>query len=380
MKSKICIAITIIALIPFPIVSGAETKSDPDSECQSPGYYSFSWPINHDCDFKPRGGTSKGAHVELADQPRKEWKALQETGLSKFERDRKAILAMSGGYRVDFDFLETVGFSSDYQRDKPYQSWGTEYVYVVEDQPAFISLQHVMVMYFEQEDGSISEPMVMKHWRQDWTYEDQSMLEFSHNNQWQKRTLSKEASKGKWTQAVFQVDDSPRYESIGEWEHNASFSSWKSSKTRRPLPRREFSVRQDYNVLEGFNTHTVTRHGWVQVEENWKMVVDENGLPDSTQPYLSKEQGLARYQPTSNVDYGPGDEYMALAGQFWGDVRTEWKRVFAANQNIALNKSVDGQPLFMPLFGYGQEVMEQGSYDSKAGRAFAAQKIAEYLQ
>ena len=27
-------------------------------------------------------------------------------------------------------------------------------------------------MYFKQEDGSISDPVVMKHWRQDWKYED----------------------------------------------------------------------------------------------------------------------------------------------------------------------------------------------------------------
>ena len=244
----------------------------------------FSWPISDDCSKKPRGGSSKGADVSLATQLRKPWLALQQTGLSKQERDRRAILAMQGGYKVNFDFLETVGFSEGYLSDRPYQSWGTEYVYVIEDTPNFISLQHIMVMFFKQDDGSVSQPMVMKHWRQDWRFEDTSLLEYSHDNTWKNRPLSKNSVEGTWSQAVFQVDDSPRYESYGSWQHNSSFSTWISQTTRRPLPRREHSVRDDYHALEGFNRHTVTRHGWVQEEENWKLVLDDKGEPFSQDP------------------------------------------------------------------------------------------------
>ena len=223
------------------------------------------------------------------------WLHLQQPNIGKIERDRRAILAMQGGYKVTFDFLEVLGFSPDYEKGRPYQSWGTEYVYVLENQANYISLQHVLVMTIQQEDGSLSEPIVMKHWRQDWRYQDITLLEYQNDNKWITRTLDAGEVEGKWTQAVFQVDDSPRYEAIGEWQHNSSFSSWKSSKTRGPLPRREYSVRDDYNVLEGYNTHVVTRHGWRQVEENWKLKTDGSGWPDSALPYLAKEQGLARY-------------------------------------------------------------------------------------
>jgi hypothetical protein len=286
---------------------------------------------------------------------------------------------MSGGYRVDFDFLETIGFSDDYTRDRPYQSWGTEYVYVLENKPRFISLQHVLVMYFEQQDGTTSEPMIMKHWRQDWTYEGRSFLEFQYDNQWHTKSIPAEQSAGRWTQSVYQVDDSPRYAAIGEWQHNGSFSSWKSSKTRRPLPRREFSVRQDYDVLEGFNTHVITRNGWVQVEENWKLVVDDNGVPDSTLPYLSKEQGVARYQSVVGVDFSPGDQYMATAGRFWADVRDQWALLFKEKQQLTLKRRVDEQPLFMPLFEYAEQMTESKDYDSDAGRAFAREVIRKYV-
>ena len=67
---------------------------------------------------------------------------------------------MQGEYRIFFDFMETMGFVPDYVPKQPYQSWGTEFVVLVEDSKDFISLQHIMVMYFEQDD-------FVKHWRQD---------------------------------------------------------------------------------------------------------------------------------------------------------------------------------------------------------------------
>ena len=45
---------------------------------------------------------------------------------------------------------------------------------------------------------------------------------------------------------------------FGRWEHFGNVSTWLSSTTWRPLPRREFSVRKDYDVLVGTNRHTIT--------------------------------------------------------------------------------------------------------------------------
>lgn len=340
-------------------------ETNKSCEAQLNLQFTYSWPLEDGCENKPRGGTSQGTEVEFATEPRPEWLALQDSDLSKFEKDRRAILAMQGGYKINFDFLETVGFSNDFERDRPYQSWGTEYIYVVEDQPEHISLQHLMVMVFIQEDGSISEPMVMKHWRQDWTYEDTSLLEYQRDNTWRKRALPASEVTGTWSQAVFQVDDSPRYESYGRWEHNASFSSWISEKTHRPLPRREYSVRNDYNLLEGFNRHTVTRTGWVQEEENWKLSLNDQGLPDSTLPYLSKEEGLARYQEIKNFDFSAGDEYMERTELVWETVRQEWKNIIINNQSIHLEKSVDGEPMFMPLFNLASNYSPGSQSDSE---------------
>jgi len=207
-----------------------------DTRCASCGSYIFSWPFIDTGSMQPRGGTTKGPPVTLMSGPSRVWEHLREAGLEKKERDRRAILAMAGPYRTSFNFLETVGFTPDFTPDQPYASWATEYVYVLADEPDFISLQHVIVMFF-QDDGGVSGPMVVKHWRQDWRYQDRDLRVYRGDNRWQQQRLDPETVRGKWSQAVFQVDDSPRYESLGAWRHSDSYSVWESADTWRPLPR-----------------------------------------------------------------------------------------------------------------------------------------------
>src|SRR5687767_1697956 len=65
--------------------------------------YTFSWPLDGSAP-RPRGGTTKGPAVTLDTAESAAWKALQEKDLTAMERDRRAILAMAGTYRVTFDF------------------------------------------------------------------------------------------------------------------------------------------------------------------------------------------------------------------------------------------------------------------------------------
>ena len=69
--------------------------------------YTFSWPLDANT-VAPRGGTTKGPPVTLDREPSKQWNDLRAEGISPYERDRRAILAMAGTYRVTFDFLEVV--------------------------------------------------------------------------------------------------------------------------------------------------------------------------------------------------------------------------------------------------------------------------------
>ena len=367
-----------LLLLPMLVLNNAFAYENNQSKqhCAENRQFVFSWQFRDDCEVKPRGGTTKGTAIKLDPAPHPGWLSLQEQGLSDFEKDRRAILAMAGPYRTSFDFLEVTGFNPGYTLDQPYQSWGTEYVYVVEDRGDFISLQHIMVMYFE--DENFPGPMVMKHWRQDWQYEKTSNFEYVGNSTWQQKKLATDTVKGTWSQSVYQVDDSPRYESFGRWQHHANFSTWKSEETWRPLPRREFSVRDDYQVLTGYNRHTILHNGWIHEQENYKLVLDD-AAKVATVPYLAKELGVNRYERIIDHDFTPGDRYWKDTGAYWQDVREKWSELLNQQNTMTLSKKVNGKPLFMPLFNYADKLQNE-KYNSKDSKAFVDKTINSYVK
>jgi len=342
-----------------PVAPGGATTAATPVANAAPMRYTFSWPLDA-TNPKPRGGTTKGAPIVLDREASAEWKALQAAGLSSQERDRRAILAMAGTYRVTFDFLEITPFVAQDKLNAPYQSWGTEKVYVDSDDGKSISLVHILEMRVVQPDGSLTPPMVTKHWRQDWTYEPTHIVEYAGRDRWTRRKLAPAASKGVWLQAVYQVDESPRYASVGRWQHSGSFSSWMSGETWRPLPRREWSVRDDYQVLVGTNRHTISSTGWVQEENNLKTVLDAQRKVDAAKPYVAREYGVARYERIRDADFAGANQYYDRTRQFWDRVRDMWSEVFAKQGEVTLRGPVDKMGLFQPLFARADEIEEKG--------------------
>lgn len=335
--------------------------------------YTFSWPLDGTT-VQPRGGTTKGAPIVLDVEPSQAWKALQAPGLTALERDRRAILAMAGTYRVTFDFLEVTPFRKLDKPNAPYQSWGTEKVYVDSDDGKSISLVHILEMRVVQNDGAISEPMITKHWRQDWRYEPEFIVEHRGRDRWERRRVTGVETKGAWSQTVYQVDESPRYASLGRWQHSPSFSTWLSADTWRPLPRREWSVRDDYQVLIGTNRHTVEPTGWVQEENNLKTVLTGERAIDPSNPFVAREYGVARYERIRDADFAGADRYFEKTKAFWDQVRDAWADVFAKQGSATLRGPVDKLGLFAPLFEQANAI-EAGS-----GAGDNATVIREALQ
>jgi hypothetical protein len=240
--------------------------------------------------------------------------------------------------------LEIFGSEINYKLDKPYQSWGTEMIIVIKDEPDFISLQHIMMMYFKDQNGEITGPYIQKHWRQDWKYEDKNILTYKKNKIWEK--LQADKNMNTWSQTVYQVDDSPRYESYGKWIHSKTASRWVSQPTPRPLPRREFSVRNDYDLLSGLNKITIMSWGWVMEEINEKIIIPNT--------YLGSEYGVARYQRISNYDFGPANEYWDKTKNYWSIVRSKWNEVLS-NKRVCLLKSYKDKPLYLYKFNYAED-------------------------
>jgi hypothetical protein len=354
MKTRLLL---LLALLGSSVALAADEPAKSASPAATPQQrYTFSWPISGDPTLAPRGGTTRGPEMVIDKTPSEAWKSLQTTGLASLERDRRAILAMAGGYRVTFDFLEITPFTADAKRDKPYQSWGVERVYVDRDDGKFISLSHILEMRIVDKDGKLSEPFVTKHWRQDWQYEPTEVVEYLGRERWGRRVLTRKDVAGQWSQTVYQVDESPRYASVGKWEHSTSMSTWLSGDTWRPLPRREWSVRKDYQVLIGTNRHTILPTGWVQEENNLKGVLTDDRKLSAEQPYMAREYGVARYERLQNPDFAGADEYYDKTRKFWEQVRTAWAARFRTTPQITLRAQVDQAGLFRGLFEHAEKL------------------------
>jgi hypothetical protein len=231
---------------------------------------------------------------------------------STFEKDRKAILAMAGDFKVGFHFQETISLHEGYEvRTKPYDEEAHETVKVVEDSGKRIVLQHIL----------LAGPAVVKHWAQIWTYEDTEILEFQGSRVWTAKKLTPEEVKGKWSQRVTQVDDSPRYEGIAAWVHGESTSEW-AAPAKRPLPRREHTSRKDYDLLVVTNRHTITPAGWFHEQDNTKWV-----KRDGKEYPLCREVGLNPYLRVQDHDFTKANDYWTETAGFWKEVRGVWEEI-----------------------------------------------------
>ena len=205
--------------------------------------------------------------------------------------DRKAILAMQGEYTVDFAFDETVLLQPGYERASAQRTGGDEAVIVVEDAPGRIVLQHILV---DAKSGHVT-----KHWRQDWIHEATSRFDFSAEQTWTVHPVAADASRGAWTQCVYEVSDAPRYCGTGRWTHAGGTSTWTSDSGWRPLPRREYTKRSDYNAVEMVNRHTITPGGWTHEQFNTKVL----RKPDGSRVELAREFGFNDYRRTTEIDF-----------------------------------------------------------------------------
>ena len=351
----------VLAAAAAAIAVGCATAKTEHTE-PAPAPYVFGWPFVA-VPIPPRGGTTRGAEVTLATGPSEAWQRLQAPGLRGRARDRAAILAMAGDYRASFDFLETIEFSPGTAPARPYRSWGTERVYVIEDSSDFISLQHILVMFAVEEENTVG-PLVQKHWRQDWQYEPRRVLGFAGDERFEMKAVPRAERRGAWSQTVYQVDDSPRYGSVGRWVHGPEASIWESREVWRPLPRREHTARSDYQVLAGRNRLTILPSGWVHEQDNTKLV-----LQGGQTRRLAHEIGLERYERLRDFDFTAADAYWNATASFWALVRRGWAERAARSPHFRVHAKCGGEEAFVPFFRTAERLESGESISREAQRA-----------
>lgn len=258
----------------------------------------------------------------------------------KKELDIETIKSMCGCHQVEFNFAETFQYSDDisYVGSKVKQVGGTELVKLVSESEDKLVIQHLLVI--PSENGK----MVMKHWRQDWEYENREFYSFHSDNLWLYEKKRKSEVKGQWTQRVFQVDDSPRYEGSGTWVYVDGKRYWRNE-VDAPLPRREYTTRSDYNVLFRRNHVQVSDGRWMHEQDNDK-IIRERG----EDILLAQEKGLNVYTRIDAVNCNAAEKWWAENFDKWAAVRAHWDKIFAEDEDLRLHKRVDNKTLFSHLF------------------------------
>ena len=248
---------------------------------------------------------------------------------SKKSKDVQSIKSMCGCFEIEFNFAETFVFSEKegYQKSKTYKARALEWGQLILDEKNKISIQHLLIV------GSKQFPSIVKHWRQDWIYQNTDLYLYDKNDKWYYISLDKKDVKGQWTQKVYQVDDPA------------------------PLPRREFSKRSDYNVTMRGNRHEITSDGWVHDQDNKKIQKE-----DDSQFVLAHEKGYNTYTKVPDSECKAAVDWWDKNGGKWKMVRDKWDIIYSSNKDLTLKPTIDDKKLYSYLFS--PSIDEKNEIDS----------------
>jgi hypothetical protein len=258
---------------------------------------------------------------------------------------KKNIDALCGCFDVEFKYAETFSPDTAYKyHNRETISGGTEYIFPVVNTDKRLVLQHLLV---------VTDQIIVKHWREEWTYENPVLYNFKGDKTWIKEQLKPEQVKGKWTQAVWEVSDAPRYQGISDWVTIDRKTIWQNT-ADAPLPRREYSVRNDYNILKRENRIIITNDGWIHDQNNQK-IIRTNG----TDKLLTEEKGLNTYKKIDETACAAAKAYWEKNKVYWTKVRLLWEDYFTTHATIKLKEDAVGKPMHDYLFAIAKEFADK---------------------
>lgn len=254
-------------------------------------------------------------------------------GCSVFaQKGKENVDKLCGCYEVSFKYAETFSPDTSYKfKERETIDNVTELALPIVNTPTKVVIQHLLV---------INDTMIVKHWREDWTYENPIQWIFKGDGVWQKVTLPASEVKGKWSQSVWEVSDAPRYQGAAAWQVVNNKTIWENT-TDAPLPRREYTTRSDYNILNRTNRLVLTANGYDHVQDNLK-IQRTAGASDSVRV---EESGINRYVHQAESKCDPAANYWKNYAPFWLAVEKVWEKYMDTHSQIKLVESLGkGKP------------------------------------
>ena len=254
---------------------------------------------------------------------------------------KQVIDKLCGCFQVDFRYAETFSPDPDYKYHDREETGGTaELALPIEISDKKIVIQHLLV---------VGQNTVVKHWREEWIYENPVIWKYKGDRLWVKETLPAAEVKGKWTQTVWEVADEPRYQGYSQFVELDGKIIWQNT-TDAPLPRREYSVRNDYNILKRTNRLNITDSGFLHEQDNQKII--RSGSADKL---LVEEKGHNIYKRIDEKECMAAKAYWEKNSDYWGRVRKIWADYINTHNSVSLKNKIDDKFLHEYLIGLGKD-------------------------
>lgn len=280
------------------------------------------------------------------------WATTIQNGYAQ-KQGKEQIEKLCGCYEVKFTYAETFASDTNYQFHSRETSHALELITPIENSDNKIVLQHMLL---------VGGGHVIKHWREDWTYENKTFLNYKGNNTWMKEQADAAAVQGTWTQTVWQVDDMPRYQGYSAWITNNGKTYWENT-AFAPLPRREYTTRSDYNLLKRTNRIYFDTHGWIHEQDNDKIIRSAKG--DSL---LAQEKGWNVYTKVDDSRCSAGLKAWKESEAFWKLVRAEWNKTIEGQALLYVKDKVDDDMMFEHLYATEAEWKDKKLSDKELAK------------
>ena len=265
-------------------------------------------------------------------------------------QDKQTINKLCGCFEVEFKYAETFSPDPTYKyHERDEINGGVELAMPIEVTDKKIVIQHLLI---------ITDSIIVKHWREEWTYENPVLWVYKGDRTWVKTTVPGEQVKGKWTQTVWEVADEPRYQGFSQFVNLDGKIIWQNT-TDAPLPRREYSVRSDYNILKRTNRMNITDSGYLHEQDNQK-IIRANG----TDKLLVEEKGLNSYKRINENECAAAKAYWEKNGAYWGKVRKIWADYISTHNSISLKDKIDEKLLHEYLIPLGNDYVAKKVTDA----------------
>jgi len=261
------------------------------------------------------------------------------------QSDKTIINNLCGCFEVNFKYAETFSPQPGYKYHEREETGGTaELALPIEVSDKKIVIQHLLI---------VSPTTIVKHWREEWTYENPVIWKYKGDRVWVKEILPASEVKGKWTQTVWEVADEPRYQGFSQFVKLDGKIIWQNT-TDAPLPRREYSLRSDYNILKRTNRLNISDTGYLHEQDNQK-IIRANGADN----LLVEEKGLNSYRRIDEKECAAAREYWEKNKEYWGRVRKIWADYINTRDTIALKTKIDNKLLHEYLISLAKDYADK---------------------